>query len=522
MAPVTQSGVREGVNPFLIAVVVGLAAFMEVLDISIANVSLRHIAGSLSAGEDESTWVLTSYLVANAIVLPMSGWFSMLFGRRRFYITSIILFTISSLLCGMAPSLGWLIFFRVLQGLGGGALQPVSQAILSDAFPPQKRAVAFSIYGMSVVAAPAIGPTLGGWITDNLSWHWIFLINVPVGIVLVMLSRFLIRDPAAFVQARAARAREGFSIDYVGFSLVAIGLGTLQIVLDKGQQEDWYESHLILGLSLLAGICLVAAAIWEWHHEHPVMNLRLLKDRNFSAGMVLMFMLGFVLLGSTVLLPLMTQSLFGYTPTQAGMVISPGGLVIMVLMPVVGQLVAHTDPRRMIFFGMVVVASSMFYMATLDLSADYPTLMFARIFQTVGLAFLFIPINTVAYMDMPPQESGNASALINLARNIGSSVGISLLTTQLARGAQAHQAHLVDRFSPLDPAYSAAHQALTQQLGDPSAATGMLYGLLQKQAMLLSFMDDFRALGAIIVLVTPLVLLFRRLRPGEHVDMTAH
>ncbi|HUS23932.1 MAG TPA: DHA2 family efflux MFS transporter permease subunit [Candidatus Binatia bacterium] len=522
MASTTATGVREGVNPFVIAVVVGLAAFMEVLDISIANVSLRNIAGSLSAGEDEATWVLTSYLVANAIVLPMSGWFSMLLGRRRFYILSIMLFTGSSLLCGLAPSLGWLIFFRIVQGLGGGALQPVSQAILSDAFPPEKRAMAFSIYGMSVVAAPAIGPTLGGWITDNFSWHWIFLINVPVGALLVVLSRFFVRDPEALAQARRARFREGLKIDYVGFALIAIGLGALQIVLDKGQQEDWFESQFIAVLSIVAAAALVFACVWEWRHRQPVMNLRLLKDRNFSTGLVLMFMLGLVLLGSTVLLPLMTQALFGYSPTQAGMVISPGGLCIMVLMPIVGTLLSHTDPRRLILFGMGVLAASMFYMTTLDLGTDYRTLMLARIFQAVGMAFLFIPINTVAFLDIDSAESGNASALINLARNIGGSVGISILTTLLARGAQQHQAHLVDRFTPFDAPYAAAQQQLTQHLGDAGAAQGLLYGMLQKQSMMLSFLDDFRLLGWVVLLLLPVILLLRPLRPGEHVAMTPH
>jgi DHA2 family multidrug resistance protein len=521
MSPPTPTGVREGTHPFLIAVVVGLAAFMEVLDISIANVSLRHIAGSLSAGEDESTWVLTSYLVANAIVLPMTGWLSMVLGRRRFYILSIMLFTASSLLCGLAPSLAWLIFFRVVQGLGGGALQPVSQAILADAFPPEKRAMAFAVYGMSVVAAPAIGPTLGGWITDNFSWHWIFLINVPVGIALVLLSRFFIRDPITLVQARAAKFREAFSIDYAGFALIAIGLGALQIVLDKGQQEDWFHSDLIAGLSAVAVIALTVAVVWEWRHAHPIVNLRLLKDRNFSAGMVLMFVLGFVLIGSTVLLPLMTQTLFGYTPTQAGKMLSPGGVTIMFMMPLVGLLVSRTEPRRLILFGMIVVAASMFYTARLDMNADFHTLVWMRIYQTIGLAFLFIPINTAAFMDVPSHEGGNASALINLMRNIGGSVGISLLATQLARSAQAHQVHLVDRLTPYDPAYVAAQQALTQQLGDPAAAQGVLYGLVQKSALMLSYLDQFMVLGVIVAVVAPLVFLFRKLRPGERIDLGA-
>jgi MFS transporter, DHA2 family, multidrug resistance protein len=518
MSP-TPNGAREGTSPFLVAVVVGLASFMEVLDISIANVSLRHIAGSLSAGQDESTWVLTSYLVANAIVLPMSGWFSMLLGRRRFYIISIILFTISSMLCGLAPSLEWLIFFRVLQGLGGGALQPVSQSIVADAFPAEKRGMGMAIYGMSVVAAPAIGPTLGGWITDNFSWHWIFLINVPVGILLVVLARMLIRDPVALVEARTAKLRDAFKVDYAGFALIAIGLGALQIVLDKGQQEDWFESTYIVCLSVASAAAIGLALVWEWRHRHPIINLRLMVDRNFSVGMIFMFMLGFVLLGSTLLLPLLTQTLLGYSPTRAGMVLSPGGIAIIFLMPVVGMLVNRVDSRALILFGLVTVASSMFYMTTLDLGVDFQTLVWARVFTTCGIAFLFIPINAAAYTNVDPAEGGNASALINLARNIGGSVGISVLTTQLARNAQAHQNHMVDRFTPFDPAYQDAAQALTQQLGDPAAAQGFLYALLQKHAAMLSFVDDFRFLGICIVLIIPLLLIMGRVRPGAQLEM---
>lgn len=508
--PPTANGLRPGTSPYLIAVVVGLAAFMEVLDISIANVSLGHIAGSLSAGQEESTWVLTSYLVANAIVLPMSGWFSMLLGRRRFYLISIAIFTVSSLLCGMAPSLEWLIFFRVLQGLGGGALQPVSQAILSDAFPPEKRGVAFAIYGMSVVAAPAIGPTLGGWITDNFSWHWIFLINVPIGIGLLGLSRLLIRDSEAMTEIRERKHRDGFHIDYIGFGLIALGLGALQIVLDKGQSEDWFESTFIVVTSGIAAVALVGAVIWEWYQREPVVNLKLMKDRNFAAGMGLMFMLGLVLIGSTVLMPLMTQTLFGYTSTQSGMVLSPGGFTIMLLMPLVGVLVGKVDPRGLILFGLCTVVVALFYMTTFDLTADFHTLMWARVLQTVGLAFLFIPINMMAFVGVTPAESGNASALINLARNIGGSVGISVLTTQLARGSQQHQAQLVDSHSPLNPAYVEAHGTLTQQLGSETAAHGVLYGQLQEQALLLSFLDDFRLLGIAVLLVIPTVFLMRR------------
>jgi DHA2 family multidrug resistance protein len=515
VAPSHVTGIRQGVNPFVIASVVGLASFMEVLDISIANVSLRHIAGSLSAGQDESTWVLTSYLVANAISLPMSGWFSNVLGRKRFYVISIALFTMSSLLCGLAPSLSWLIFFRVLQGLGGGALQPVSQSIVSDAFPVGKRGMAMAIYGMSVVAAPAIGPTLGGWITDNFSWHWVFLINVPVGIVLVVLARMLIQDPQALQDARKARLKDAFEIDYLGFALIAIGLGALQIVLDKGQQEDWFESPFILWTSIGSAVALVGAVVWEWQHRHPVVNLRLVLDRNFSVGLVLMFMLGFVLMGSTLLLPLMSQTLLGYTPTLAGEVLSPGGIIIIFLMPLVGTLVTRVDTRLLITFGLTTVSMSMFYMTTMTLDVSFKTLVLARMMQTLGLAFLFIPINVTAYATTPQTEGGSASALINLARNIGSSVGISLLTTSLTRGAQVHEAMMVDRFTPLDPAYQATQQALVQQLGDPAAATGLMYGMLQKQAAMLSFLDNYWFLGVCILCVIPLPFLMHKADPAN-------
>ena len=514
MAPSHVTGIRQGVNPFFIASIVGFASFMEVLDISIANVSLRHIAGSLSAGQDESTWVLTSYLVANAIVLPMSGWFSNLFGRRNFYVFSIAAFTVSSLLCGLAPSLGWLIFFRVIQGLGGGALQPVSQSIVADAFPQAQRGIAMAIYGMSVVAAPAIGPTLGGWITDNFSWHWIFLINVPIGTALFFAARALIQDPASFTEARKARFKDSFEIDYIGFGLIAIGLGALQLVLDKGQGEDWFESPLILWTSAVSATALIGAIVWEWRQRHPIVNLHLLRNKNFSFGLVLMFMLGFVLMGSTLLLPLFTQTLLGYTPTRAGEVLSPGGVIIIFLMPLVGFLVTRVDTRMLITFGLMTVSTSMFYMTTLDLDVEFHTLILARMWQTMGIAFLFIPINASAYDGVDPAEGGNASALINLARNIGSSVGISLLTTLITRGAQAHQVHMVDRFSPLDPVYQDTLGDLTAQLGSAAQATGALYAMLQRNAAMLSFEDGFRLLGICILCIVPLPFLMRRPKPG--------
>ena len=484
-------------NPYLIATVVGIAAFMEVLDISIANVALQHIAGSLSAGQEESTWVLTSYLVANGIVLPMSGWLSDLIGRRRFFILSVGLFSAASFLCGIAPSLELLICARVLQGFGGAGLQPVSQAILSDAFPPEKRGMAFGIYGMAVVAAPAIGPTLGGWITENYSWHWIFLINVPIGMLLIALARVFVSDPPELVEARKTRMARGFKIDYLGLALITLGLGALQIVLDKGQQEDWFDSGFIQLWALFAAIGIVGAVFWELRQKDPIVNLRLLRQRNFGIANGLMFMLGFVLLSTTLLLPQLTQSLLGYNALLAGLVLTPGGMILLVLMPLMGRLVSVIDARLLIGIGCMIVGSSMLYMGTLSLGVDFNTLVWARMFQTAGLAFLFIPINTLAYVGIAPDQSGSASALINLMRNVGGSFGISLTTTLLARGAQAHQVELVDRVTPLDPVYQATMDSLQAATGSEQAAHGAIYQMVVQQATMLSFVDVFHVLAII-------------------------
>ena len=332
---------RPAINPWIIALTVTLATFMEVLDTSVANVALPHIAGSLSAGQDESTWILTSYLVSNAIILPMSGWFSQLIGRKRFYMSCVALFTISSCLCGFAPSLSSLIFFRVLQGVGGGGLQPSEQAILADTFPPKQRGMAFAVYGMAVVLAPAIGPTLGGWITDNFSWRWIFFINIPVGIISLLLTNKLISDPPYMKDQK----KKGFSIDYIGLGLLALGLGALQVVLDKGQRDDWFGSHFIVAMTTIAVVALVSVIIWEWRHKDPIIDLHLFKDRSFAVGNLLMFMVGFALLSSTVLIPLFLQTMMGYTAQEAGLALMPGGIAIIMAMPLVGYLLGHYDAR---------------------------------------------------------------------------------------------------------------------------------------------------------------------------------
>jgi DHA2 family multidrug resistance protein len=521
-APAIPASTSPAVNAWIIALVVTMATFMEVLDTSIANVSLPHIAGGLSAGVDESTWILTSYLVSNAIVLPMSGWFSNLMGRKRFYMTCVAVFTISSFLCGLAPNLGALILFRVLQGLGGGGLQPSEQAILADTFPPAKRGMAFAIYGMAVVVAPAIGPTLGGFITDNYSWRWIFYINVPIGIISLLLTSRLISDPPHLNDQR----KRTFSIDYIGLGLLALGLGALQVVLDKGQRDDWFESHFIVILTAIAVAALVAVIFWEWHHDHPIIELRLFRDRSFATANVLMFTLGFVLWGTTLLIPLFVQTLMGYPAEQAGLVLMPGGLLIIALLPLVGRMLARTDPRPMMVFGFCMLAAAMFYMSHFDLQLSFGNVVFARLIQGGGMAFLWVPINTVAYSYLPREKNNAASGLINLARNVGASMGISYVTTMLDRRAQFHQDRLAAHLDPANPRLQQMLHGTTAALRAHSGprALQQAYALLQfnvqRQAAMLSYIDNFRILAIVSLCLIPLVLLVKKPRKGG--EMAVH
>ncbi len=506
------------VNPWIIAVTVTLATFMEILDTSIANVALPHIAGSLSAGVDESTWVLTSYLVSNAIVLPLSGWFSSLLGRKRFYMLCVMLFTASSFLCGLAPSLGMLVLFRILQGAGGGGLQPSEQAILMDTFPPNKRGMGLAVYGIAVVVAPTIGPTLGGWITDNYSWRWIFFINIPVGIVSLLLTSVLISDPPHMARKSF---RTGLKVDYIGIGLLSLGLGSLQIVLDKGQREDWFASNFILVFTALMVLGLAAAIVWELRQREPVVDLRMLGEKNFLLATFAMFFLGFVLYGSTVMLPLFLQTLLGYPATAAGMVLSPGGLVIMVMMPVVGLLVSRVEPRWLIMGGLVINAVALFGMARWNLDVDFRTALLARILQSFGIAFLFIPINVTAFAYVPKEKTNNGTGLINLARNMGASVGIATVTTLLERRGQFHRQILASHVDPLHPGYRAFVDATSQHLmaqGSPAAqasaqAHGLLDGLLQRQSTMLAFVDNFWLLGVVFLAVIPFMFLIKKAKP---------
>src|ERR1700756_5686530 len=438
------------INPWVIAITVTLATFMEVLDTSIANVALPHISGNLSAGADESTWVLTSYLVSNAIVLPLSGWMSSLLGRKRFYMSCVALFTVSSFLCGLAPSLGVLVLFRILQGAGGGGLQPSEQAILNDTFSLEKRGMAFAVYGIAVVVAPTIGPWLGGWITDNFSWRWIFYINVPVGIISLLLTSVLISDPP---HMKRASIKSGFRIDYIGIGLISLGLGSMQIILDKGQRDDWLSSDFIRVFFVLMIIGIVAGIFWELRQEHPVVDLRMLKNSNFAIATTAMFFLGFTMYASTVLIPQFLQEMLGYTAELAGLALSPGGLVIMFMMPVVGILVSRVNTKYLIAFGCIVVAVSLFVMAGWNLQLDFGHAVRARMLQGLGLAFLFIPINVSAFAYVPREKTNMGTGIINLARNVGASVGIATVTTLLDRHTQPHMARLMEKINDYNAAY---------------------------------------------------------------------
>jgi DHA2 family multidrug resistance protein len=504
-------------NPWLIALTVTLASFMEVLDTSIANVALPHIAGGMSASEDESTWVLTSYLVSNAIVLPLSGWLSFLLGRKHFYMTCVAVFTLSSFLCGIAPSLGLLVLFRVIQGIGGGGLQPSEQAILADTFPPRQRGMAFAIYGVAVVTAPAIGPTLGGWITDNFSWRWIFFINIPVGILSLILTSFMLEDPPYFVKERAEKREAKLRVDYWGIIFVALGLGFLQIVLDKGERDDWWASRFIVTCSLVSAAGLILAIYWELTRENPVVDLSLLKNRNFGISAFLMFMVGVVLLGSTVLIPQYLQLVMGYSATEAGLAISPGGLLVMALLPLVGFLLSRVESRWMIGIGLLITCLALIHMTNFDTYMSFRYAVLARCFQAAGLAFLFVPINTAAYAFVPPNKNNAASGLINLARNVGGSLGISLVTTILARRAQFHQVRLVEHATPLNPYFNQAVHSATGVLGRGSGngAYAMLLRTLQQQASTLSYIDCFWLLGVAFGALVPLVFFMKKTTPGR-------
>ena len=520
------------INPWIVAPTVGLAAFMEVLDISIANVALQHIAGSLSASQDESTWVLTSYLVTNAIVLPMSGWLSSVIGRRRYFLGCIIGFSVTSLLCGLAPSLPLLILARALQGITGGGLQPNAQAILADAFPPHKRGQAFAAYGIAVVVAPA---TLGGWITDNYSWRWVFLLNVPVGVLLTLLASRVIHDSPAQVAARTARLREKLRFDYIGFALLVVGMCSLQIVLDKGQEDDWWSSRFILYLTIAATVSLIAFVVWELQRPDPIVDLRLLKHRNFAVGNLLMFMLGFILLGSTVLLPQFVQLVLGYTATEAGLVISPGGFAVMVMMPIVGNLVSRVDARWLIAIGLSLCGVSLYDMTLFTLDIGEGRIVWNGFLQGLGLGLVFPPLTTLAFATIPARIRTEGAAMNALMRNLGASVGVAVLVALLGRNTQINRSVLAENLTVFNPLWRfattpAEHGILVDRsrilsymtpfggawpfgsvpTDDLPKLTAMWGEELNRQASMISYLNDFRVLAISTLIFIPLLFFMRR------------
>jgi DHA2 family multidrug resistance protein len=517
MAPAEQNTNR--INPWIIAVTVTLATFMEVLDSSIANVALPHIAGTLGASTEESTWVITSYLVSSAIVLPMSGWLSNLIGRKRFYMTCVAIFTISSFLCALAPSLPLLILCRILQGAGGGGLQPSEQAILADTFSAKQRGMAFAMYGMAVVVAPAIGPTLGGWITDNYSWHWIFLINVPIGIVSLMLTHRVVQDPAYLRNM----VRSNIRVDYIGISLIVVGVGFLQYVLDKGQENDWLSSRIIVVSLIIAIVALVALVIRELTHDNPIMDLRLLGKRNFATAVTFSFILGMVLNGSTILLPQFLQNDLGYTAQQAGMALSPGGIALAFMMPVAGILATKFDPRVIIAIGFALTSFGLFHVANIYLGVSFSTMVTYRVIQVIGIPLIFIPISTLNYVGVPRNKFNQVSGISNFMRNIGGAIGVSMLNNFITRQGQVHRTALTAHTNHANPFFERQLNAMTQNFVAMGAgaseashrAMAQLSAQVDLQANVLGFANSFWVLGLLVMFLIPLPFLMRRPSPEE-------
>jgi DHA2 family multidrug resistance protein len=510
---------RPKYNPWLIAVVVALAAFMEVLDTSIANVALPYMAGNLGASNDQSTWVLTSYLVSNAIILPISGWLAGTLGRKRFFMACLSVFTVSSLLCGLAPSLGLLLLFRVLQGAGGGGLQPMAQAILADTFPPQQRGLAFALYGITAIMAPTIGPTLGGWITFNYSWRWIFFINLPVGIATWLLVRRFVEDPPYLSRIK----RAGVKLDYMGIALLTLGIGALQILLDKGQEDDWFGSRFITTLAIVATVCLILLVIWEWYQKAPIIDVRMFKSFNFASANLMMFTLGILLFSSLVLMPQFLQTLVGYTSQLAGLALSAGGLVLLFEMPIMGKLTTKVQARYLIALGWFLLSIAMYYSTKrIDLLISFKAAVWLRITQVVGLGFLFVPITLVAYIGIPPEKNNSVAGIVNFMRNMGSSVGTSLVTTLIARRSQFHQHTLVDYTRVDNPNFQNSVNGLTEHLAHSGLGTheahlqayARIYQGLQAQAASLAYIDTFMVLAVGAGIMFFLAFVLKKNDPG--------
>ncbi len=498
-------------NKWLITLTVMIPAFMEIVDTSIANVALPHMQGSMNAGTDQITWVLTSYLISNAIVMPMTGWLARIFGRKRFLISCIIIFTLASLMCGSAPTLATLVFFRILQGAAGGALIPMSQAIMMETFPPEQGGMAMAIFGIGAMFGPVVGPSLGGWITDNLDWRWIFYINIPVGIIAVIMTKYFVFDPSYL-------KRKKVSIDYWGISLLTLGIGSLQLVLDKGQQDDWFNSSFIIFFTILCVLSLLLFVYVELKHAHPVVNLRLFKSSSFAAGNFIMFMVGFGLYGSVVMLPLFLQTLMGYSATMAGMVIAPGGLATLLVLPFVGAYIQRHDGRKVIFAGLLLAAVSMYYMQGFNLEASYWDFFWPRVILGVALGFIFPPMTTLTLVGIPREEMGNATGIYNLLRNIGGSVGIAISATMLARLAQFYQVNLVGHINPFNPLLQLRlselkHAAIAKGMDVVTAQTAsleILYRIVRRQAGMMAYNYIFWVICLSFIAIIPLLFLLKK------------
>jgi MFS transporter, DHA2 family, multidrug resistance protein len=501
-------------NKWIIALAVVLPTLLEVIDTSVVNVSLDHIRGSLSAGIDEATWAITAYLVSNAIIIPLTGWLSRVFGRKRYLIFSVVLFTVSSFLCGSAASISALVFFRIIQGIGGGALQPISQTILLESFPPKEYGMAMAIFGVGVMFGPIVGPVLGGWITDNWSWNWIFYINIPIGIISVIMIMLFIQDPLYL-----KRIKE--KIDYVGLSLIVLGIGCLQVVLDKGQREDWFSSQLIMNLAIVSIISMVVFIIWELKRRDPILNLRQLKDISFASANLIQGVAFFVLFGSILLLPLFVQQLLGYNAFLSGMVLAPGGVATLISMPISGKLIQKVNPKAVLTCGLLITAYSIFVMSRFNAYIDYNAVAFSRIVMGFGMGMVFVPLTSLAFSTIKKEEMGNATSIFSLIRNIAGSFGIAIITTLLARRAQFHQFRLTEQLNPFDPRYqlgvSKAMSVLSYKTGTAtvSGANGVIYQQLIKQATLFSFTDVFYLSTLLMLCVVPVVFLLKRAKNSD-------
>ncbi len=502
------------INKWIVALTVILPTLLEVIDTSVVNVSLDHIRGSLSAGLDESTWTITAYLVSNAIIMPLTGWLSRTFGRKRYILFSVVLFTVSSFLCGSAKSLSALVLFRIIQGIGGGGLQPLSQAILLEAFPPAEYGMAMAIFGIGVMFGPIVGPVLGGWITDNWSWNWIFYINIPIGIISVIMIMLFIQDPPYLKKIKQ-------KMDYWGLGLVVIGIGCLQVVLDKGQREDWFSSDFITRLSIIALVSLILFVIVELRTKDPVLDLKELKDTAFASANAIQAIVFFVMFGSIILLPLFVQQLMGYTAFLAGLALAPGGIATLITMPIAGKLITRVNPKAVLMTGLAITAYSIFIMSQYNLYIDFNTVAWTRIIMGVGLGLIFVPLVSMAFATIKKEELGNATSIFSLLRNIAGSFGVALMSTLVARRAQFHQFRFTEGLNPFDPQYQAGVYNAIGLLGaktggaDAASANGLIYQQLMRQSTLFSYTDAFYVSTVIMLTIVPLVFLLKR---PKHTD----